>query len=155
LFLCVAGDPAEANTDELRILESTPSVETFRKLSSAFEHARFIKIYHTPEDKMGRLGYDEKRARELPQYKMSVECRPACSIRFESLMKELSKGLRMEGRCPGTVSTIVSFADETEHEFGSVVIVSWGQCFEFSGQAYFLSEPRVRRMFEEIDGLLR
>lgn len=149
---CVGGHAS----DGIRILEKSPSADTVRAVTEAFRAAHTVVIKYTPLENMGRLGFDRETADSAPKYQYILACHTSCEIEARLLVSSLSHGLLIEGRCPGSFSTVIRPLDSKGELTITISATSGGQCFEMGEKSYFLApEYSLERPLESLRHVLR
>lgn len=138
-----------------RVLDSHPDPQTRKRILSAFERASRLTVFYTPENEMGRLGFNTQMARDSASFTLSARCRGSCGVSFKNLQDELAKGLRIEGNWPGPVGAVIDLKTESEEFVASVIATAEGQCFTLDGRSYFLSNLSLRKRFEALSVAVR
>jgi hypothetical protein len=149
-------DPVAHEPPTTRIIvEEAPSLETVRRLDDIFERAGSLTVFYTAESEMGRVGYNQKMARELARFQLSVSCRGSCKVEFAQLRDDLAKGLRIRGTCPGSINAAIDFTDQAGKAIASIIATAEGQCFTLDAQSYFLKELSLRNRLEALSSVMR
>jgi len=136
--VATADQPINDSPQQRLVIDAKPVPETAQKLRVVFARATELAVFTTPESEMGRLGFSKEMARDQAGYTFVADCRGTCEITYRSLLGELSKGLRIRGNCPGSVSTVLELRHAERAGVTPIYLSSGSQCFELGQQAYFL-----------------
>lgn len=143
--VATAGPPISDSVQRRVVIDAKPVPETAQKLRVIFARATELAVFTTPEEEMGRLGFNKEMARVKAGYTFIAGCRGPCEITYRGLLDDLSKGLRIRGNCPNSVSTVIELRHAERTGVTPIYLSSGGQCFELGEQAYFLPSQSLEK----------